>query len=124
VDALSDTELAQLLELGSQNSQDEQALKMMLAQAERLRQAGRLPGMRDAGRTTHAAHPLEFLASIANQGVAARKDKSAQDLQGEVGARTQRQNAMILRGLTQKPPANPWTPAGMGDDGLQTFPVN
>jgi hypothetical protein len=47
------------------------------AMADQLRQGAGMPGMRGAGRTQQAAHPLEFLSSLAHAGGAAYKGAGA-----------------------------------------------
>lgn len=102
MDVLTPEDYQLLLELGGQNAQDEEAIKMALAQAEQLRAAGQTPQMRGNGRMQFAPHPLEYLGAMANQNVARQKEAKATDMRKQGQLRQQQQNAMILRALTQQ----------------------
>ena len=119
-------ELGQLLALGGQNASADKEIKMQMAQAQRLR-AGNTLEARSNGRVVTSPHWLEAAASVGRELKAQGVDKQVASASKAQDARTQEQNALILRSLTRKPrqtSVNPWTPAGMGDDGLETFPVN
>lgn len=102
MDVLTPEDYQLLLELGGQNAQDEDQIKMILAQAEQLRAAGRAPEMRGNSRMQFAPHPLEYLGAMANQNVARQKETKATDMKKQGTLRQQQQNAMILRALTQQ----------------------
>lgn len=124
-DFLTPQDFEELLALGAQNQQGGDQMKQMLAQADALRgMGGAQPQMRDAGRYKVAANPLEFLGGLAMQYGAKRKSDQASDIGKQQGLNTQRQNAIMLRGLLgkpQQPPAYDFNDTGA--TGFQTFPV-
>lgn len=105
MDAMTPEEYQLLLELGGQNAEDEQTIKMMLAQAEQLRSMGAAPEMRRAGNLYVAPNPLEYLGALANQNVARQKQQRATDMQRTNARRQSQQNSMVTRGIlnTQAP---------------------
>ena len=122
-DIMTPEDYQMLLSLGGQNAQDEQVIQQMLAQAEQLRAQGATPGMRDAGRVRMAAHPLEFLSSMANQGLARQKDKDIMAQRKTMGGRTDTQNQMVLSALLRgRQGMAPQQPPQMPPQGMQQPP--
>lgn len=101
-DVMTPEDYELLLSLGSQNSEDEAMIQQMLAQVEQLRAAGQAPGMRGNGSVQTAAHPLEFLAALANQNVARQKMEGVTGKRKEMSGRTNRQNQMVTAALLRR----------------------
>jgi hypothetical protein len=89
---MSYEDLQAILELGGQNAQDAETMKMQQAQAQFLRQNA----MR-GGRT-----PLEVLGNTALGFAGIQKDKNSTALSRSMGDRTQQQNTAVLRGLFKR----------------------
>lgn len=106
MEPMTPEEYQMLLQLGTDNSDLQETIKMQLAQAEALRRGGGL-GMRDAGRMTVAPHWLELVGQLAREGVAYNKQESALADRKKMGANTQMQNNLIMQGILARPKAQP-----------------
>ena len=78
--------LEYLMEMGAMQPEQE-AIARKQAMVNQLRQAGQMPGMRAHGRINTAAHPLEMLGAMANQGVGEYQNRQANQMQDQYGAR-------------------------------------
>ena len=101
------------LQYGAENEDLEAEIALQKAQAERLRGMGKMPGMRDTGRGFMvAAHPLEALGALANQGLGMHAESQALAGQKKIGANRLGQNKIAARSLMNAP--QPTDPAGPG----------
>jgi len=64
---------------------EQQKLARDRAMVGRLREGGAMPGMRQAGGVQMAANPLEFLGSMAHQGLGAYKEDQANKAEEALG---------------------------------------
>lgn len=110
---MTDQELQALLGAGGTIAEEQEKADAAMKQAMMLRQAGKLPGMRDAGATRHAPHPLEALAALANQYAAGKKEKAASDAQGTARMGQQSQNQAILAALLRARGPQPGLPPAL-----------
>jgi hypothetical protein len=94
-----------LLELGALTPQQEQAMRQQ-KQVELLRQGSGVPDMRQAGRVSVAANPLEFLNSAARTGAAEYKQGQANQTMDAYGAARRK----ALEGLQQRRDARSMPP--------------
>ena len=63
----------------------EQEVSRARAMADMLRQGAGMPGMNEGGRTTQAAHPLQFLSSLAHAAGSAYKTSQADKAEDALG---------------------------------------
>ena len=121
-DVMSPEDYKRLLELGSQNSADEQQIQMMLEQAQQLRQQAGAPEMRGNGRIMVAPNPLEYLGAAANNYSAGQTRQQAMDMQKGMAGRQNEQNQMIMQALLrQRQMQNP-EPVANGAPGVLNAP--
>ena len=118
-DVLTPEEYALLLQLGADNSQLDDAVKMQMLQAEQLRTGA--PQMRQAGRVNVAPNALELLGNLAQNKVSYDKQKQALAGRGQAAGNMNQQNQMLmqalLRGRGAPQPAPPGWPTQVDNNG-------
>lgn len=122
-DVMTPEEYELLLSLGGENQQLTEEMKMQMLQAQQLRQD--MPQGQMAGRVYVAPNILQYAGKLAGDNVANQKQKAAAANQRTIGANTQQQNGMIMRGiLSGNQPQGPATMPGaapVGEDPYKQF---
>lgn len=108
----------ELLGLGTQNANLEDAIKMQMAQAAALRHGG-APQLREAGKLVVAPHWMELLGSLAKEKVAGDLSRSSSAKQAIMRGNENTQKEALLAALyKQQQMAQPNAAPGMLTPGL------
>ena len=112
----------ELIMKSSTAPEQQEALKMQMALAEKMR--GKMPEMRQAGNVSVAANPLEFLAKGLNDFQGRKSEKDAMAKQQMLIDELRKARATYGRNVMQPgQPQQPMSPAGPQGNGVMTYGV-